>query len=366
MSGFKAARPTGIQRLQGWKAEPSRKGGLADCTLVVATYKRPAKMLELLKCLDGLFDTPGEVVIVDGSPGRETENAVLEWVKARDLQFGLAYVSTPAGLTRQRNVGVDASSRDYVFFLDDDCLPLPGYFSSIAQVFRNDERGEVVAVCGSIINHMGRPLSNKWRVRLFLGLLPSCEGLKYYPTATSGPFSIVAPFSGLRPVDVVPGGASAYRRTIFDRHRFSEFFSGYAQGEDLEMSRRIASDGMLLWCGDAHVRHLPGTLGKPDSFQRGRMEVTNRYFIWRRHSPHPELSDRLRFWADIFYSMTCDTVGFVSKPRRGWMLRHALGTGRGVIDCIFAPPKYEEPAARKEYEICLRELTAGKDCETAT
>src|ERR1700737_816355 len=119
------------------------------------------------------------------------------------------------------------------------------------------------------------------------------------------------------------GVVSAYRRTVLDRQRFSEFFPGYDQGEDLEMSRRIAKDGKLLWCGDAHVRHLPGTSGRPDWFQRGRMETTNRYFIWRRHSPHPELSDRLRFWADIFYSAACDAVGFVSKPRRGSTLRHA-------------------------------------------
>src|SRR5260370_38248718 len=123
MSEFKAARPTGIQRLQGWKTEPSRKGGLADCTLVVATYKRPGRMLELLKCLDGLFDTPGEVVIVDGSPGRGTENTVLEWVKARHLRFEPPYLSPAPGLSRQPNAGVDASTWEYRFFRDDDGLP---------------------------------------------------------------------------------------------------------------------------------------------------------------------------------------------------------------------------------------------------
>lgn len=362
MSGSKAPRPTGIQRLQGWKTEPSRKGGLADCTLIIATYRRPKEILCLLTRLMEVPDPPGEVVIVDGSPDQETQDAIVRWVTDGSMPFELVYVRSPAGLTRQRNVGIDASSRSFIFFLDDDCLPEAGYFGNIRLVFAEDTAGQVVAVCGSIINHMGRPLSLKWRLRLLLRLTPSCQGLKYYRNGASGPFSIVAPFVGVRSVDAVPGGAAAYRRSVFDRHRFSEFFSGYAQGEDLEMSRRIAGDGKLLWCGEAHVRHLPAAAGRPDWFERGRMKVRNRHFIWKRHLLDATVSDHLRFWSDVLFLLVCDSVGVTLRPR-GWKVRHILGTVWGIIGCIFSPPRYEEPPARKAYEVCLRTLRTRRDAE---
>src|SRR5262249_58127541 len=128
-------------------------------------------------------------------------------------------------------------------------------------------------------------------------------------------------------VDVVPGGASAYRRRVFEKHRFSEYFQGYAQGEDLEMSRRVAREGRLLWCGDAHVRHLHAGGGRPDWYAKGRMEVRNRFFIWKRHSPDAALSDRLRFWMDTLFSVACDAYGFL-RTRKRYAWRHLLGTAR--------------------------------------
>jgi GT2 family glycosyltransferase len=345
--------------LEGWKKLGHRERSLPGCSLVVATYQRPSEVRRLLDLLVELPDAPCEVVLVDGSRGRETADAAAEWARTVSAPFDLIYVSSPAGLTFQRNVGVDASSGEYVFFLDDDCLPLPGYFASIARVLREDADQTVVAVAGSIINQMGLPVSTKWRLRVKLGLIPACEGLKYYPSGSSGPFSIVAPFTGVRPVDVVPGGASAYRRRVLEKHRFSEYFQGYAQGEDLEMSRRVAREGSLLWCGDAHVRHLHAGGGRPDWYVKGRMEVRNRFFIWKRHSPEARFSDRIRFWMDTFFSVACDAVAFLRTGRR-FALRHVFGTARGALDCLVNPPRYQEPAVPAKHDIRLR-LVAGGD-----
>ena len=342
-----------LLRLEGWRKSGTGEGALTDCTLVVATFKRPKEIVVLLEKLTGLPDPPGEVVVVDGSPEDASRQAVSEWAKTRAAAFDLVYVKSPTGLTRQRNVGVDASTKELVFFLDDDCLPEPGYFREIREVFRADAGEEVGAVCGSIVNEMGQRLTLRWRLRFLLGLVPRGESGKYYPTATSVPRSLVRPFRGTRRVDMVPGGASAYRRRVFLQHRFSEFFTGYAQGEDLEMSMRVGKTLKLLWCGDAHVNHFHVPVGRPSSFRKGRMEVRNRFFIWKRYSSQARYADRIRFWLDIGYIFSVDLVSFLIRPRQVWNLSHATGVAAAVVECLLRPPRYDEPGAARQYEFTL-------------
>ena len=112
---------SGLQCLPGWRMKCSATGALEDCSLIVPTYQRPREVISLLQTIMGLPDAPAEVVVVDGSPGKDAEAALSGWAKPRSLPFDLIYVRSPAGLTRQRNVGIDISSGEYVYFLDDDC-----------------------------------------------------------------------------------------------------------------------------------------------------------------------------------------------------------------------------------------------------
>ena len=116
------------------------------------------------------------VIVVDGSPDRRTEEAARAWAGSNHAPFDLTYIASPAGLTRQRNVGLDAAEGDYLFFLDDDCLPKPGYFREIRRVFTEDEAGRVGAVAGCIINGLNRRLPLRWRLRMLLGLVRPSSG----------------------------------------------------------------------------------------------------------------------------------------------------------------------------------------------
>ncbi len=346
------AADSSLTQLQGWRTPAGCESNLEDCSLVVPTFRRPAEVCALLDTIGQLPDVPGEVVIVDGSDDEGTERAVASLVCQRDLGFQLIYVRSPPGLTRQRNVGIDASRGSLVFFLDDDCRPMPGYFRSIRDVFEADMERRVGVVCGSLINEMGEPLSVRWRLRFAFGLVPrTVEPARYYPTATSVPRSTVAPFTGTRVVDMVPGGASAYRRELLDSYRFSLFFDGYSQGEDLEMSLRVGREWELRWSGDAHVVHDHAPGGRPQSFTKGKMEVRNRYFIWKRYSPEPLLVHRVRFWGDITYIILWDLASSLKLPLSLHYIAHAAGCLRGAAECLVRPPRYMEPSPRREYDV---------------
>lgn len=347
--------PNTLEVLEGWRkpASAGRGGRLADCSLVLATYQRPAEIGTALECIRKLPDAPGEVVVVDGSTDDRAAEVVANWAAAHDLCFHLIYVRSPAGLTRQRNVGIDASNGAHLYFLDDDCRPEPGYFHAIRRLFIEDEAGKTGAICGSPVNQMGVPLSLRWRLRLALGIAPRGEAGEYQRMGASMPLELARQFTGARRVTVLPGCAMAFRRAVVERHRFSRFFYGYSQGEDLEMSLRVGLEYELLWCGDAHVIHDHAPSGRPASAEKGRMEVRNRFFIWKRYVPDARLLDRARFWADTAYSIAYDFAVFLAHPASLAPLRHMLGSVRGALDCIIALPFPAEPAASREYDFNL-------------
>ncbi|HEY9516152.1 MAG TPA: glycosyltransferase [Gemmatimonadaceae bacterium] len=349
-----------LTTLEGWRkpASQAEEGRLADCSLVIATYKRSVEVCALLRRVQELPDAPAEVVVVDGSPDDATRRAVADWAHTADLRYQLVYVRSPAGLTRQRNVGIDASSGAIVFFLDDDCHPEPGYFRAIHQLYAEDTSGSVGAICGSPVNDMGKRLSFRWRLRLALGISPAGEAGEYMRMGASIPIGSARPFSGARPVAAMPGCTMSFRRAALARHRFSHFFYGYSQGEDLEMSLRVGRDYRVLWCGDAHAIHDHALGGRPASMEKGRMEVRNRYFIWKRHVSDAGVLDRIRFWSDTAYSIAYDLASFATRPTSVAPLRHMAGCLRGALGCIVAPPRHDEPAARREYDFDIQPLPA--------
>ena len=343
---------TGLKMLPGWRiGRTAAATGLADCSLVVATHRRRKECLALLDALLHLDDAPGEVVFVDGARDEQFSQDLWCWSSQHPLRFDLVYAASPTGLTLQRNAGIDISTREFVFFLDDDAIPLPGFFREIRCVFQRDAEERIGAVAGCIINEIDQPLDRRWQLRLWSGLIPPSEPMQYLPCGVHTPRGLMKRFSGTREVMVFFGGAVALRRRVFDGIRFSEYFQGYSFGEDTEMGLRVGSRWKIVCCGDAHMLHNPAPGGRVAGYARGRMEIVNRYFIWRRHIPHPGFFDKARFWADWSFQVGMDLAWTCVRP---WQLRfagHGAGLLAGMVQCCLAPPKYAEPAAGQVYAL---------------
>lgn len=347
---------TGLPTLTGWIKRSSLHGAFEDCSLIVATYNRPREMSNLLELLSVLPEGPCEVIVVDGALSRELDEQLLIWAEHQNLPFDLVYVRSPAGLTRQRNVGIDASTREFVFFLDDDSVPKPGYFRAIREVFIGDVAKEIGAVRGFFSNTNNANLTWLWRARFALKLVPRGEPGTYFTCGTSNTWNGVRPFSGTKRVDVLTGCAMTFRRDVLRHNRFSLFFSGYSQGEDLEMSRRVARDWSLMVCGEALVQHDGAEGGRPGGFSRARMAVRNHFFIWKRHVRSISFVDKLRFWLNVGLIVLHNLAGFLRHRLDCQYIAYAAGTVSGAVECLIVPPTYVEPTAQREYDFQLRQV----------
>jgi glycosyltransferase involved in cell wall biosynthesis len=307
-------------------------------------------LVELLAVRRGeeLSDTPSEVVVIDGTPD-DTVEKQLKGFRERDLPFVLRYARTPSGLTRQRNFGIDLSSKEHVFFLDDDSRPLPGYFRIVREVFVADRERRVGAVGGYVLDGQSRAprAPFRWRFRMAVGLAPRLEALRYSHSGTAIPRCYLGEFQGVREVDALPGCAFTFRREVLEQERFSEFFSGYSQGEDLEMCLRVGRRWKVLCSGDARLLHVTAPGGRPTSFPKGRMEVVNRMFIWNRHSrSKAAVVDKARLVGEIALLFCADLVGFAVRPWKTDQVAHAMGVAAGALSCLAGLPTEAEPSVR--------------------
>jgi glycosyltransferase involved in cell wall biosynthesis len=326
--------------LPGWRIPSSRRPALRDCSLVIPAGDGD----DVPRSLDSFLavpDAPGEVVIVDAGPNYDLGPRVRAWREAREAPFTLIYVAAPSGLTRQRNIGVDLSTRDFVFFLDPGLEPLPGYFAVTRGVFDLDRDRCVGGVTGVIVNR---------------GRRGSRDPLIYARSGICGPG--VPPFSGLRRVDVLPGAAAAWRREVFTTRRFSCFFGACPEGEDIEMSLRVGKRWTLLACGEARVKRVAPSPQIALSYESGRAVIRNRHFVWRRHISEPGFRNEARFWLRAVLDVVTAFGSFCLRPWDVSRASHAAGLVAGISSCLADPPRFTEPPARREYFLTTGELAA--------
>ncbi len=139
-------------------------------TIAVPTRNRPNHAAE---CARAILATEGftDLIIVDQSDDLSTQNALAEITDPR-----LRYIRTDTrGVTRGRNIGIEASTSDIVAFTDDDCRIRPDWVARITDVFAADP--QVAVVCGRVevpkeIQHLGYAEGFEPRVREWQGRYP--------------------------------------------------------------------------------------------------------------------------------------------------------------------------------------------------
>jgi len=327
-------------------------------TLIICTYLRPEPLLQLLQSVQRQTLYPDEILIIDGSTNQETAR-VLSQYHFQNLNYFLV-VPENRGLTKQRNFGISkvALDSEIICFLDDDTVLDSDYFIEIIKTFAENQ--DAVGVGGVAVNE------HKWKLQnpnvsynskkkyLFENYVYS-EGLRnvirnYFGLSSDlGPGKMPNyshgrtsgfPITGkIYEVDLLIGMSMAFRKTIFDKIKFSIFFEGYGLYEDADFSLRALQFGKNVINTKAKLSHFHATSGRPNKYKYGKMVVRNGWYVWRVKNPKPVFKDRLKWNTITILLATIRFLNTLTTPNKKAAFTESIGRFVGWWSLIFNKPK---------------------------
>jgi len=292
-------------------------------TLIVCTYMRPTPLLNLLNSVKAQTLYPNEILIIDGSTTKATEE-----ILTLNIFENLVYFLVPKehrGLTKQRNYGVERVSNEIeiICFLDDDTVLAPNYFEELLKTYTLFPAALGV---GGYINNESKWLKvaddyrptitefayDGWKqkdgsrfvMRKRFGL-DSNTRPGFLPEFSNGrSISFLPPSGKIYEVEQLMGGVSSFRKSVFDYFKFSTYFEGYGLYEDADFTLRLSKTGKLYVNTNAHLAHYHDQSGRPNKYQYGKMVVRNGWYVWRVKHPNPSLKAKFK-WNAIVLLLAC-------------------------------------------------------------
>jgi len=268
-------------------------GTRATSTFVIATRDRPADLVRTIASLTEQTVLPAEVCIVDSSdetPARAEIEALCDKVS---LPLDYRHPA-PRGLTVQRNVGIERTTGDPVFFIDDDVQMAPDCHEKILVEY---ERWgpELGGVRASPVRP-ARPGRGTIFYRKLFGIggwWPENSGRIRRGFYAEG----ISESAGVRKVEYFNGWFMSYRRHVFDHERFDEALAGYAYKEDIDFSYRVSRRYTLVQAPAARCDHLKSGAARLSSHQLQRMNLANQFYLHRKLMPQTARNRIALWWA---------------------------------------------------------------------
>jgi glucosyl-dolichyl phosphate glucuronosyltransferase len=249
-------------------------------SLIICTYKRKKWVEKLLVSISKQTVMPKEIIIIDASPEKISysipNSLEVKLIKSEIMQ-----------LTYQKNLGLEIATGEVIFFLDDDILLDRYYIEETLKIFNEDAEKEIGAVSGYISNQWGGVSNAPDLFMKVAKLLTIYDGdFSAGSVSPSGVFielTELQPFSGVKKVDFVPGGCTAFRKEVFENYRPPLAINKYG-GEDKAFSRMIANDWEMYVCGNAKLQHFSAGGGaRPSYFNHTKNTVKFHRYIQKNY-----------------------------------------------------------------------------------
>ena len=240
-------------------------------SVVIATLGRPDILKRTIDNVALCDPAPDEIIVVDGDEGRSSEAVTTE-----DRPFPVHYLTSPPGLPRQRNAGMDTALGDVVVFIDDDVEIPAATFSVLSRVYSDPS---VLAATARIVepatDRIGKKHSPARRA------LPG-GGEEGGFTRFGYPHRLVD-LETERDIGFMHGSFMSVRRDTARAVRFDENLPGYALAEDEDFSYRVSRRGRIRFVPELHVIHAKEGHSTRDARAFGRALVINRAYLFRKN-----------------------------------------------------------------------------------
>ena len=272
----------------------------ADSSFVIATRNRPDDLLHTVRSLVAQTVLPAELVIVDSSDDTPTRAAIEELCSSAGIKLDFHHPA-PRGLTVQRNVGIDRSGGDPVFFVDDDVWMDPDCHEEVLKEYERwgaAERSGQLPL-GGIRATPKRPARPSLPTRIYRrifgigGWWPEASGKVRPGFYAEG----VSDSAGVRRLEYFNGWFMSYRREVFEHERFDEALAGYGYKEDIDFSYRVSRRYVFLQTPAARCDHLKSGASRLNSHQLQRMNLANQFYLHRKLMPQTAFHKAALWWA---------------------------------------------------------------------
>jgi GT2 family glycosyltransferase len=239
----------------------------------------------------------------------------------------------PKGLTVQRNVGIDRTTGDPVFFIDDDVILEPDCHEEVLKEY--DRWGPELGGVRASPLHPARPGMVSRFLRKFFGFggwWPEASG------RVRGGFYVegVSESVGVRRIEYMIGYFMSFRREVVEQERFDEKLSGYGYKEDVDYTYRVSRRWILLQTPRAKCNHLRVHTGRLSAHQLQRMELSNQFYLHRKNMPQTFRNRAALWWALI--GLFIFNIGRSAKRQDpGYLTGLVVGAaeqarGKGLVD----------------------------------
>lgn len=328
-----------------------------EFSLVICTYMRAKPLLRLLESVKLQTLYPNEILIIDGSTNDETGN-ILKINPFQNLIYHKVNQEN-RGLTKQRNFGIKKvhESSQILCFLDDDTVLEPNYFQNIINTFSIIP--DAIGLGGIAINE------NKWKqntqnletnskyfvleghyvkesyrnyLRNILGLnsdqLPGIMPKFSHGRTFSYPIT-----NKNYPVDLLVGMSMSFRKKVFDKISFSEYFDGYGLYEDADFSLRALEFGQNYIVSSAHLSHFHDQSGRPNQYKYGKMVVRNGWYVWHIKYPNPSFLAISKWFLITVLLALIRLMNVFTTNKKKESFTEFMGRIVGLLSLIFDKPK---------------------------
>jgi GT2 family glycosyltransferase len=264
----------------------------AGSCFIIATRNRAEDLLGTVETLVAQTVLPGSLCIVDSSDETPSRSSIEALCAGAGLQLDYVHPA-PRGLPVQRNAGIDRTTGDPVFLIDDDVRLERSCHEEILKEF--ERWGSAV---GGVRATPVRPARPAWftiAFRKFFGIggwWPESSGRVHAGFFAEG----VSESAGVRKIEYMNGWFMSFRREVFAFERFDERLLGYAYKEDIDFSYRVSRRFTLVQTPRARCDHLKSGASRLGSHQLQRMNLANQFYLHRKLMPQDARHKAALWW----------------------------------------------------------------------
>jgi GT2 family glycosyltransferase len=247
-------------------------------SIILCTKDKPDNLQNFITSLHQQTFLPKELIVIDASKENNTESLLSRYIN-KGL-YELKYIKTSPGLTRQRNIGIQNSHGQYVFFFDDDVVLDKRYIETILKTFDKFKDCNIGGISGRITNIK----TDRHYIDFVLKKLFFLTDYGKGKLKLSG-FPALRNDEKLAFVEVLSGCCMAFDRKVFSKYSFDEKLSDYSYMEDVDLTYRVSKQFSLIYQPKAKLKHLSTTHKITETRSLRRMLARNHLYLFKKNLP---------------------------------------------------------------------------------